>query len=126
MMTDDSRNMSFLKVKTIGFIIKLLTSLILNLEVLWRVYRILTTTNLVDTTEKIWYTVNEISFLSNLPFLLNVLSNYGQDMNSPQANEEIRSCNFVINHEGRFKVMWDWIVLVLVIFTAIQLSLIHI
>ena len=42
-------------------------------------------------------------------------------MNSSQANEEIRSCNFVINHEGRFKVMWDWIVLVMVIFTAIQI-----
>jgi len=42
-------------------------------------------------------------------------------MNSPQTSTEIRSCNFVINHEGRFKVMWDWIVLVLVIFTAIQI-----
>ncbi|XP_066919195.1 potassium voltage-gated channel unc-103-like isoform X1 [Clytia hemisphaerica] len=27
---------------------------------------------------------------------------------------------FLINHEGRFKVMWDWLVLLLVIFTAIQ------
>ena len=27
---------------------------------------------------------------------------------------------FLINHEGKFKVIWDWLVLLLVIFTAIQ------
>ena len=33
-----------------------------------------------------------------------------------------QSCNkiFIINHEGNFKVVWDWLVLILVIFTAIQ------
>lgn len=29
--------------------------------------------------------------------------------------------SFVINHEGKFKVVWDWFVLILVIFTAIQI-----
>lgn len=27
----------------------------------------------------------------------------------------------MINHEGRFKVLWDWVILVLVMFTAIQI-----
>jgi len=36
--------------------------------------------------------------------------------------QSIKSCNksFIINHDGNFKVVWDWLVLVLVIFTAIQ------
>ncbi|XP_066919180.1 potassium voltage-gated channel subfamily H member 2-like isoform X3 [Clytia hemisphaerica] len=42
-------------------------------------------------------------------------------LNPALGNIEVRRCNFVINHEGRFKVLWDWIVLVLVIFTAIQI-----
>ncbi|XP_057312760.1 potassium voltage-gated channel unc-103-like isoform X3 [Hydractinia symbiolongicarpus] len=30
-------------------------------------------------------------------------------------------CNCIVYHEGRFKIIWDWMVLVLVIFTAIQI-----
>lgn len=35
--------------------------------------------------------------------------------------EETQKYRFIINHEGNFKVVWDWVVLIMVIFTAIQI-----
>ena len=63
-----------------------------------------------------------------LKFILHVLVNHPVYFYSQESLRSVSSkpvvktrCNFIIQHNSRFKVLWDWLILVMVIFTAIQI-----